>query len=98
MGYIAIKALAGGMLQNARAVHAFMKDQEGVVPIYGVQTMEELEQWLALAEEDPPLDEELRAVIEKDRAELGGQFCRSCGYCMPCPRGSRSATAPGWIC
>lgn len=87
MGYIAMKALAGGMLQNARAVHAFMKDQEGVVPIYGVQTMEELEQWLALAEEDPPLDEELRAVIEKDRAELGGQFCRSCGYCMPCPQG-----------
>lgn len=87
MGYIAMKALAGGMLQNARAVHAFMREQEGVVPIYGVQTMEELEQWLTLAEEDPALDETLRAVIETDRAQLGGQFCRSCGYCMPCPQG-----------
>ena len=53
MGFIAMKALAGGMLSNARAVHAFMGAQEGVVPIYGVQTMEELEQWLALAQEDP---------------------------------------------
>ena len=87
MGYIAMKALAGGMLTNARAVHAFMAEQEGVVPIYGVQTMEELEQWLALAQEDPRLDDELRAVIAEDRAQLGGQFCRSCGYCMPCPQG-----------
>ena len=87
MGYIAMKALAGGLLSNPRAVHAFMREQEGVVPIYGVQRMEELEQWLALAEEDPALDDGLRAVIEKDRAELAGQFCRSCGYCMPCPQG-----------
>lgn len=86
MGFIAMKALAGGMLTNARAVHAFMGTQDGVVPIYGVQTMEELEQWLALAEEDPGLDEALQAVIDADRAQLAGQFCRSCGYCMPCPR------------
>ena len=87
MGYIAMKSLAGGLLANARAVHAFMGAQDGVVPIYGIQTMEELEQWLALAEEDPVLDDELRAVIDRDRSELGGQFCRSCGYCMPCPQG-----------
>ena len=87
MGFIAMKALAGGMLSNARAVHAFMGQQEGVVPIYGVQTMEELEQWLALAEEDPAMDAELQAIIDEDKAQLGGQFCRSCGYCMPCPQG-----------
>ncbi len=87
MGFIAMKALAGGMLANARAVHAFMREQEGVVPIYGVQTMEELEQWLALADEDPALDGELQAVIDADKEQLGGQFCRSCGYCMPCPQG-----------
>jgi predicted aldo/keto reductase-like oxidoreductase len=87
MGYIAMKALAGGMLSNARAVHAFMAQQEGVVPIYGVQTMEELNQWLTLAEENPSLDETLQGIIDADRAQLAGQFCRSCGYCMPCPQG-----------
>ena len=35
----------------------------------------------------PVMDEELRAVIEKDQKELAGNFCRGCGYCMPCPAG-----------
>ena len=87
MGYIAMKGLAGGMLNNARACHAFMKSYDNVVPIWGVQKMEELEQWLALAEEDPDLDEELSAFIRQERQELSGSFCRSCGYCMPCPAG-----------
>ena len=87
MGYIAMKGLAGGMLNNARACHAFMKSHDNVVPIWGIQKLEELEQWLALAEEDPDLDEELSAFIRQERQELSGSFCRSCGYCMPCPAG-----------
>ena len=27
----------------------------------------------------------LSAIIEKDRGELLGEFCRGCGYCLPCP-------------
>ena len=30
---------------------------------------------------------ELQAVIEHDRSELAGNFCRSCGYCLPCTAG-----------
>jgi predicted aldo/keto reductase-like oxidoreductase len=87
MGFIAMKGLAGGMLTNARACWAFMALYRNVVPIWGIQTEDELRQWLALAEERPRLTDELRAVIEKDRKELSGSFCRSCGYCMPCPAG-----------
>ena len=87
MGYIAMKGLAGGMLTNVRACHAFMKQYDNVVPIWGIQKLEELEQWLAVAEEDPDMDEELAAFITKERQELSGSFCRSCGYCMPCPVG-----------
>jgi len=29
----------------------------------------------------------IEAIIEKDRKELAGSFCRGCGYCMPCPAG-----------
>ncbi len=86
VGFIAMKGLAGGLLDNARACYAFMKDYP-VVPIWGIQTMEELEEWIALDKENPSLDDELRAVIEKDRRELMGNFCRGCGYCMPCPAG-----------
>ena len=28
-----------------------------------------------------------RRYIEKDKKELAGDFCRGCGYCMPCPAG-----------
>ena len=87
MGYIAMKGLAGGLLTNVRACHAFMAQYDNVVPIWGIQHPEELAQWLAVAEEDPVMDEELAAFIRKERQELSGSFCRSCGYCMPCPMG-----------
>ena len=35
----------------------------------------------------PALTPELQAVIDGDRKELVGDFCRGCGYCMPCPMG-----------
>ena len=87
MGFIAMKGLSGGLLNNAAACHAFMDQHENVVPIWGVQREEELDQWLELANSDVTMTPELQAVIEKDRKELSGSFCRGCGYCMPCPAG-----------
>lgn len=87
MGFIAMKGLAGGLITNVRACRAFMSRYDNVVPIWGIQTMDELAQWLAVTEEDPKLDAELEAAIDRDRRELAGSFCRSCGYCMPCPAG-----------
>ena len=88
MGFIAMKALSGGLLTNARAIHAFMRAHKGVVPIYGIQRQSELEECLGgRSPEGVTLNDELLAVIEKDRKELIGSFCRGCGYCMPCPVG-----------
>ena len=41
----------------------------------------------AIAEEDPQMDDQIRAFIEKERGELTGTFCRNCGYCGPCTVG-----------
>ena len=88
MGFIAMKGLAGGMLTNAKACMNFIKQFDNVVPIWGIQTEEELDEWLRLEKEgDFKLNDELNAVIEHDRKELCGNFCRSCGYCLPCPAG-----------
>ena len=87
MGFIAMKGLAGGLLKSARACHAFMAQFDNVVPIWGIQSIEELDEWLALAQENPGLDDELNKIIESDKKELQGGFCRCCGYCMPCPVG-----------
>ena len=84
MGYIAMKGLSGGLLNNAAACYAFMAQYDNVVPIWGIQHEWELDQWIELTKNPPALTEELKAVIEHDRKELAGSFCRSCGYCLPC--------------
>ena len=33
------------------------------------------------------MNEEREAYIKKEHVELAGEFCRGCGYCMPCPAG-----------
>ena len=86
MGFIAMKGLSGGLLNNANACMAFMSEHP-VLPIWGVQRMEELEQWLEFFDKPAEMTDELKAVIENDRKELLGNFCRGCGYCAPCTVG-----------
>lgn len=85
VGFIAMKALAGGLITDATMAWAFMKERGNILPIWGIQRMEELEEFLALEQSSPSLDDEMRAKMERDRAELSGNFCRGCGYCLPCP-------------
>lgn len=87
MGFIAMKALAGGLITNSRAAFAFMSQFDHVLPIWGIQREQELEQWLSYMEHPAQMTPELEAFLEKERQELQGDFCRGCGYCMPCPQG-----------
>lgn len=110
VGFIAMKGLAGGLLSNSRACMAFMSQFDNVVPIWGVQKEQELDEWLSyMGDATPTMDEEMAAFIEAERAELTGNFCRGCGYCMPCPQGItinqcarmslmlRRAPSQGWL-
>ena len=87
MGFIAMKGLAGGLINNSRAAMAYMLQFDNVMPIWGVQRECELEEWLSYMDDMPSMDEEISAFIEKEQKELSGEFCRGCGYCMPCPMG-----------
>lgn len=87
MGFIAMKALSGGLITNSAAAYAYLAQFDNVLPIWGVQREKELDEFLSYIENPPVMTEEIKAVIEKDRAELLGEFCRGCGYCMPCPVG-----------
>ena len=85
MGFIAMKALSGGLITNSRAAYAFEAQYDNVLPIWGVQRQSELAEFLSYIENPPVMTEEIRALIEADKKELAGDFCRGCGYCMPCP-------------
>ena len=87
MGFIAMKALSGGLITNSAAAYAFEAQYDNVLPIWGVQRMSEMEEFLSYIECPPKMTDEIRDLIEKDRKELMGEFCRGCGYCMPCPAG-----------
>lgn len=87
MGFIAMKALSGGLINNSAAAYAFLARYDNVLPIWGVQREAELDEFLSYIDNPPAMTEELAEVIRHDRDELLGDFCRGCGYCMPCPAG-----------
>lgn len=87
VGFICMKGLAGGLITNSRAAMAFLTTQPWALPIWGIQHMEELEEWLSYMDDTPTYTDDIAAFVEGERAELMGEFCRGCGYCMPCPVG-----------
>lgn len=87
MAFIAMKGLAGGLINNSKAAMTFISQFDNVLPIWGVQKEEELDEWLSYFENTPAMDSEMREFIENEKKELAGDFCRGCGYCMPCPAG-----------
>lgn len=93
IGFIAMKGLSGGLITNSAAAYAFMTQYNDVLPIWGIQHKSELEEFLQYFENPPVLTEEMLALIEKERQELTGNFCRACGYCMPCPVGIQISNA-----
>ena len=87
MGVIGMKGLADGLLTSAAPTMAYLRRFDNLVPIWGFQRDCELTEVLELEKNPPVLDETMQARIEKDRRELAGDFCRGCGYCLPCPAG-----------
>jgi predicted aldo/keto reductase-like oxidoreductase len=86
VGFISMKALCGGLLTSAAPTMAFLRPLSHVVPIWGFQRAHEIDEVLTLEKNPPTYDGEMKERIAQDRAELGGDFCRGCGYCRPCAK------------
>lgn len=93
VGFIAMKGLAGGLITNAATTFSFIRQYDNVVPIWGVQRERELDEFLQMEQNPPEYDAAMQALVEQDRAQLMGNFCRACGYCKPCPAGIEIPTA-----
>jgi len=87
MGFIAMKAMCGGLLLDGRLPFTFLNQYPHIVPIWGVDAKEQLDQFLDLAASPEPFTETMRGEVEALRAEYGDAYCRGCGYCEPCPAG-----------
>jgi predicted aldo/keto reductase-like oxidoreductase len=87
IGFIAMKALSGGLITDSATAYAYLTQFDAVEPIWGIQRESELTEFLSYQDKPPVFSEQMRRQIERDREELAGDFCRGCGYCMPCPAG-----------
>lgn len=87
IGFIAMKALSGGLITNSALAYAYMSQFDHVAPIWGIQREKELDEFLSYQEKPPVLTTQMEEEIKREKAELAGDFCRGCGYCMPCPAG-----------
>ena len=88
IGFIAMKPLAGGAIEDATLAMRFLNTNENIsVVIPGMADPAELQQNLAAANDAAPLSPAELEKIETIRKELGTQFCRRCGYCAPCAVG-----------
>jgi predicted aldo/keto reductase-like oxidoreductase len=87
MGIIAMKPLGGGLLERADLCFRFLQQYPYVVPIPGIQNVEEANEIFELYRSPQPLSQKDLSEIEKIRSELGKRFCHRCGYCVPCEQG-----------
>ncbi len=87
VGVIAMKSLSGGLITKSHAAFAWLDQYDNVLPIWGIQREAELDEFISYMDNPPILNDETLELINKDREELMGNFCRGCGYCMPCPLG-----------
>ena len=88
IGFIDMKPLAGGAIEDATLALRFLCANENVtVVIPGMAEISEAEQNVAAVENSAPLTVEELASMDAIRKDLGTHFCRRCNYCAPCTAG-----------
>jgi predicted aldo/keto reductase-like oxidoreductase len=87
VGFIAMKPLAGGRLNNATIAFKYLFQFPDVVPIPGIERMGEMEELVRILEGPHEMTTAEEKEMQKLRDELGTVFCRRCDYCQPCSVG-----------
>lgn len=84
VGFIAMKPLAGGMLDNATIAVKYLLQFPDIVPIIGIEKVHEIEEIVQVLAGPVAMTEAEQEEIRRLREELGTSFCRRCDYCQPC--------------
>jgi predicted aldo/keto reductase-like oxidoreductase len=87
MGFIAMKPMGGGLLDDAGLSFRYLLQYESIIPDPGIERIEEIREIVSIAEKGGPLTAEDMEEIEKLRSEFGPSWCHRCDYCQPCPQG-----------
>jgi len=86
MGFIAMKPLGGGLLDNAGLAFRYLAQFDSIVPDPGIEKLHEMEEIVKIANSNEPFSEADAAAVERIKEEMGGNWCHRCEYCQPCPQ------------
>ena len=89
VGIIAMKPLAGGMLDNVNLAFKYLLGFPDVLPLVGIDKTEYIEEIVHILETPWSMSETEQNEMASVKEELGTRFCRNCDYCQPCPEGIR---------
>jgi len=88
IGVIVMKPLAGGAITNGELSLRFIVDNPNIsVVIPGMDTLEQVSSNASVGINKRKLTAEEEEILRGESNSLGSQFCRRCGYCLPCPQG-----------
>jgi predicted aldo/keto reductase-like oxidoreductase len=87
VGFIAMKPLAGGALDDATLAFRYLQQFPGILPIPGIEHAAEMEEIISVMEDETKMTPDERERVARLHLEMGTRFCRRCGYCQPCPEG-----------
>ena len=100
IGVIVMKPLAGGALaapaedvdfqgkisvSATQALRFVLANDAVTLAIPGMTKLEELDENVKVGETFQQMSAEERRQLVEAAEELGKEFCRTCGYCLPCP-------------
>lgn len=84
VGFIAMKPLAGGMLDNVTIAFKYLFQFLDIIPIPGIEKIEEIEEIAQVLEGPLQMTRAEQQEMQRLIKELGTRFCRRCNYCQPC--------------
>jgi hypothetical protein len=87
VGFIAMKPLAGGMLDDATLAFKYLLQFPDVVPLVGIEKTWEIDEIAGLLGKSWRLTNSEKHQLDKMKREMGSKFCRRCDYCQPCTAG-----------
>jgi predicted aldo/keto reductase-like oxidoreductase len=87
IGFIAMKPMGGGLLDNAGLIYRYLGQYDNIIPDPGIEKIEEIREIAAIINKNEAFTGEDQKEIEKLRIQFGSSWCHRCDYCQPCPQG-----------
>jgi len=86
MGFIAMKPLGGGLLDDAGLAFRYLAQFDSIVPDPGIEKLHEMEEIVKIANANEPFTEADAKSVERIKEDMGSNWCHRCEYCQPCPQ------------